>query len=382
MRNACIVLRNVRNSLCALDFSPSEAFLSGGYPFEEVRLLSENDISALNEAVSQLKKSADNLAVIAEKSFLPKVRENIAAVAGDDFSQGTLAGAGVFQEGSFSLFLLSSDKGESGAEYVKNVCVPYLNRKYNTRFDRLVLRSVGAGENLVRKLLDEAARMSGDKLTYNYKGKLGEDVVEIVYDSSVPKMLTDDVLRLLAEGLGDAVYALDDTPLEGRLVQLLKLRGKKISVAESFTGGGIGKRIVSVPGASEVYFEGVNTYDERAKIKRLGVSEYTLRTLGAVSDETAYEMAAGLLASGDCDVSVATTGLAGPKSDRTELPVGLCYIAVGLKEKVFVYRYKFEGTREDYRNRHQLCVVFGISAVEKHIKFCKKDTGVTNNHEQ
>lgn len=347
MRNACIVLRNVRNSLCALDFSPSEAFLSGGYPFEEVRLLSENDISALNEAVSQLKKSADNLAVIAEKSFLPKVRENIAAVAGDDFSQGTLAGAGVFQEGSFSLFLLSSDKGESGAEYVKNVCVPYLNRKYNTRFDRLVLRSVGAGENLVRKLLDEAARMSGDKLTYNYKGKLGEDVVEIVYDSSVPKMLTDDVLRLLAEGLGDAVYALDYTPLEGRLVQLLKLRGKKISVAESFTGGGIGKRIVSVPGASEVYFEGVNTYDERAKIKRLGVSEYTLRTVGAVSDETAYEMAAGLLASGDCDVSVATTGLAGPKSDRTELPVGLCYIAVGLKEKVFVYRYKFEGTREE-----------------------------------
>ena len=69
MRNACIVLRNVRNSLCTLDFSPSEAFLSGGYPFEEVRLLSENDISALNEAVSQLKKSADNLAVIAEKSL-------------------------------------------------------------------------------------------------------------------------------------------------------------------------------------------------------------------------------------------------------------------------------------------------------------------------
>ena len=118
-------------------------------------------------------------------------------------------------------------------------------------------------------------------------------------------------------------------------------------MAVSFTGGGIGKRIVSVPGASEVYFEGVNTYDERAKIKRLGVSEYTLRTVGAVSDETAYEMAAGLLASGDCDVSVATTGLAGPKSDRTELPVGLCYIAVGLKEKVFVYRYKFEGTREE-----------------------------------
>ena len=58
-------------------------------------------------------------------------------------------------------------------------------------------------------------------------------------------------------------------------------------------------------------------------------------------------MAAGLIASGDCDISVATTGLAGPKSDRTELPVGLAYIAIGLKEKVYVYRYRFEGTREE-----------------------------------
>lgn len=78
--------------------------------------------------------------------------------------------------------------------------------------------------------------MSGDKLAYNYIRKYDEDVVEIVYDSSVPKMLTDDVLRLLTEGLGDAIYALDDTPLEKRLVQLLKLRGRKICVAESFHG--------------------------------------------------------------------------------------------------------------------------------------------------
>ena len=189
--------------------------------------------------------------------------------------------------------------------------------------------------------------MSGDRLTYNYRRRYAEDVIEIVYDSSVPRMLTDDVLRLLAEGLGDSVYALDDTPIEKRLVQLLKLRDKKISVAESFTGGGVARRIVSVPGASEVYFEGLNTYDERAKIKRLGVSEYTLGTMGAVSDETAYEMASGLIATGDCDIAVATTGLAGPRSDRTELPVGLCYLAVGLKEKVYVYRHRFSGSRED-----------------------------------
>ena len=296
-KNVCIVLRNIKNSLSSLDYlSVTDAFLSGGYCFQEIRLLSYEEKTVFTDAVASLKKTADNLAVVADRTILFQVREWLSELFDGEFVQGTLS---------------------------------------------------GAGETTVKRLLGEAARMSGDKLAYNYIRKYDEDVVEIVYDSSVPKMLTDDVLRLLTEGLGDAIYALDDTPLEKRLVQLLKLRGRKICVAESFTGGGVSRRIVSVPGASEVYFEGLNTYDERSKIKRLGVSEYTLKTVGAVSDETAYEMAAGLIAAGDCDISVATTGLAGPKSDRTELPVGLCYIAVGLKEKVYVYRYRFEGTREE-----------------------------------
>ena len=128
---------------------------------------------------------------------------------------------------------------------------------------------------------------------------------------------------------------------------LLKLRGKKISVAESFTGGGIARRIVSVSGASEVYFEGLNTYDERSKIKRLGVSDFTLGSRGVVSDQVAYEMALGLLNTGDCDLSIATTGLAGPKSDKSGLPVGVCYIAIGTKERVTVYRYKLDGSRDE-----------------------------------
>ena len=96
-----------------------------------------------------------------------------------------------------------------------------------------------------------------------------------------------------------------------------------------------------------MYFEGLNTYNERSKIQRLGVSEFTLNTRGAVSDETAYEMATGLLNTGNCDLAIATTGLAGPKTDRSMLPVGLCYIAIGTQERVFVYRYKFDGTREE-----------------------------------
>ena len=69
--------------------------------------------------------------------------------------------------------------------------------------------------------------------------------------------------------------------------------------------------------------------------------------MGAVSEQTAYEMALGLLNTGDCDLAIATTGLAGPKSDRSELPVGLCCLAIGTKEKICVYQYRFDGTREE-----------------------------------
>ena len=135
--------------------------------------------------------------------------------------------------------------------------------------------------------------------------------------------------------------------MEQQLISLLKLRGKRLSVAESFTGGGLAKRIVSVSGASEVYFECINTYNEASKIKRLGVSTYTIGTMGAVCEQTAYEMALGLLGTGDCDIAVATTGLAGPKTDRSMLPVGLCYSAVGTKERICVYKFKFDGSREE-----------------------------------
>ena len=215
-------------------------------------------------------------------------------------------------------------------------------------------------------LLAQAMQMSGNKLTCYHTRKYDEDVIEITYDSNASKMLIDDVLRFLTEGLGDTVYALNtDSTLEEQLVALLKLRRRKISVAESFTGGGIAKRITSVSGASEVYFEGLNTYDELSKIKRLGVSEYTLQTAGAVSDQTAYEMATGLLDTGCCDIAIATTGLAGPKSDRSMLPVGLCFIAVGVKEQVLVYRYKFDGNREEITEK---AINYALYLAYKHLK--------------
>ena len=350
MKNACIVWNNGNSAFRATEYTfVLDEFRALGYPFEEIRILLGTGEEKLVETLKELKKASENLLLLTDKSALSSTSAMVASAG--VFSANSLQtnefGGGIFTDKEKSLMLLSLDSSASGSGYVKTVCGGYLRQKYGDRRAKLTIRAVGANAIHVQRLMAQAKGYSQGKMQYSHLHQCSEDVIEIFYDENTPKMMIDDVLRVFAEGLGDTVYALDDTPLNEQLVNLLKVRGKKISVAESFTGGGIAKQITAVAGASAVYFEGVNTYNELSKIKRLGVSEYTLKTVGAVSDQTAYEMASGLIATGDCDIAIATTGLAGPQSDRSMLPVGLCYIAVGTKEKVFVYRYKFDGSREE-----------------------------------
>ena len=345
MKNICVYVKTTATALCERDvMAIMDVFSSTGISFDELRFVYRINEVSFQKEVSNLKAVSDNLCVIACRKGLLSLQRWLQGIIGNQY-HGVEKGDGIYHEGKCSVYLLGAD--ENGLSYMKTIGVPFLQKKYVNRLEKMVLRSVGASEEHVERLLSSAKSISGGQLAYTHQRRYDEDVIQILYDANTPKMLADDVLRLFADGLSDSLYAVENVRLEEQLVRLLKLRGKKISVAESFTGGGVGKRIVSVSGASEVYYEGINTYSEASKKVRLGVSEYTLKTYGAVSDQTAYEMAAGLIATGNCDVSIATTGLAGPKSDRSELPVGLCFIAVGSKERVMVYRYKFDGNRED-----------------------------------
>jgi nicotinamide-nucleotide amidase len=118
-------------------------------------------------------------------------------------------------------------------------------------------------------------------------------------------------------------------------------------VAESFTGGRVVAEIIKNSGASSFVDEGVVSYSNESKKARLNVKEEDLKKHGAVSSMVAYEMAAGLLKGGRCDLAIATTGIAGPRSDDTAKPVGLNYIAVGMKDGVHTYRYLLKGSREE-----------------------------------
>ena len=117
----------------------------------------------------------------------------------------------------------------------------------------------------------------------------------------------------------------------------------------SRTGGLLAGRILNVSGASEVYMEGYITYANEAKERILGVKHETLETYGAVSKETAEEMAVGAARAAKADVALSTTGIAGPGGGTVEKPVGLIYISCFLNGEVQVRELRLHGTREENR---------------------------------
>lgn len=136
---------------------------------------------------------------------------------------------------------------------------------------------------------------------------------------------------------------------EERLVELLTKKKLIISTAESCTGGMVASEIINVAGASEVYSEGFITYSNKAKMKYLGVKKDTLDKYGAVSSQTVYEMAEGCAVNTGADITVVTSGFAGPAGGTEKMPVGLVYFACFYQGKVTVEKQIFSGDRMEVR---------------------------------
>ncbi len=137
--------------------------------------------------------------------------------------------------------------------------------------------------------------------------------------------------------------------LEENIVKELQKKGYTITTAESCTGGLLAGRILNVSGASAVYNEGHITYSNEAKQRILGVSHETLKTYGAVSRQTAAEMAKGAARVANANVGLSTTGIAGPGGGTPEKPVGLVYVACCINDNVTVEECRFDGDREQNR---------------------------------
>jgi len=143
----------------------------------------------------------------------------------------------------------------------------------------------------------------------------------------------------------------DERALAEAVLDLSRARGWTLATAESCTGGLVGARLTEVPGASDAYVGGIVAYSDDVKRAQLAVRAETLRDHGAVSVETAAEMAAGARRALAADVAVAVTGVAGPGGGTPDKPVGLVYLAVKSPDGDFTERLHLEGDRQAIREQ-------------------------------
>ncbi len=141
-----------------------------------------------------------------------------------------------------------------------------------------------------------------------------------------------------------------------KIIKELIKNNTTLSVAESCTGGWLSKIITEISGASAIYKGGICSYSNEIKTKLLGVAEETLSLYGAVSEQTAKQMAQGVRLALNTDIGVGITGIAGPSSDNTQKPVGLIYIAVSNGNKTVVKELKNTFT-ENIRTNNRLSAV-------------------------
>ena len=147
-----------------------------------------------------------------------------------------------------------------------------------------------------------------------------------------------------------------EEPLESQVGALLRQRKLKLALAESCTGGLTSHLITNVPGSSDYFLGGVAAYAYEAKEKLLNVHRETLMQHGAVSRETALEMARGARLALGADISASVTGIAGPGGGTPQKPVGLVWIGLSDSQGEWAYRYVFEGTRIENKTQaaHQV----------------------------
>lgn len=137
--------------------------------------------------------------------------------------------------------------------------------------------------------------------------------------------------------------------LEEQVIKRLSELKLSVTTAESCTGGLIAARLVNVPGASQVFGRGFVTYANEAKEEELGVKHETLEQYGAVSRQTAEQMAEGAAAHARTDVAIAVTGLAGPDGGTPKKPIGLVYVGIFYRDEVYWQEYHFKGSRSEIR---------------------------------
>ena len=231
--------------------------------------------------------------------------------------------------------------------------IQYLNKKQQEGIYSHMVKVCGIGESraetMVADLMD--AQTNPTLAPYAKTGEVHFRVTARACSEEEAEKLMQPIIEEMKKRFGDAVYTTEEeVTLEESVIRLLEEKKMTVTTAESCTGGKLSGRLLNVSGASNVYNEGYITYANASKEKILGVKHETLETYGAVSEQTAAEMALGAAKAAGADAALSVTGIAGPGGGTAEKPVGLVYIGCAVNGEVTVREYRFTGNREKNRD--------------------------------
>lgn len=270
---------------------------------------------------------------------------------------GTAPGV-IINENKKILIILPGPPREMKAMFNEYV-VDYLKGLTEDVLKSKVLRLFGISESVMAKKVEYLMNNNSNPTIAPY-AKESDTILRITAKASSEEECTEIIKPIEKEIkniLGEYIYGEDEDSLESVVSKLMINKKLSIGVAESCTGGMISSTLISYPGISEVFNEGVVTYSNEAKIRRLGVKEETLDKFGAVSFEVAKEMCEGIAKTSKSNIGVSTTGIAGPSGGTEEKPVGLVYIGVTINNKTIVEKHIFRGNRERIRKRATLTAI-------------------------
>lgn len=233
--------------------------------------------------------------------------------------------------------------------------VPFLVNRFllNKVIRSRVLHCIGIGEATLEEEIKELLKQQ-ENPTIALLVRDGEVHVRITACSSdmdTADELLDTVEHKLRLKLGDYIYGVNDDTLAKVVGDLLIASNYTVACAESCTGGMISSYLTDVPGSSRYFMQGIVSYSNEAKVRQLGVNNATIEQCGAVSEETAREMAAGIRKIAATDFAIATTGIAGPGGATEDKPVGLVFIGLATPEMLTVQQFQFRGERDFIRKR-------------------------------
>ncbi|MBO5927358.1 MAG: nicotinamide-nucleotide amidohydrolase family protein [Clostridia bacterium] len=378
MKTSLIAFKKIEEELDSGLFKGLSFALSDVLDLDTISILNFNDELAFSRRIEEAETYAENLIILAPDFAENKVKTAIAEKLGLELVVNENAlnllrekkGNNLLEEDGllpFGATLIPNFLGETQGYMIENMgftllvlpeklnellaavdnyVIPYFKLKTGLKTEKWQFKFFGETKELNNSLLS-LQKNFGEVFNYYYQVIGCDHSVSIIFLDGTDKAEVQNIKRQITLALKEGLYADYLTTLSERLFDLLRLRKLKLSVAESFTGGRIVSSLIENSGISEYLMEGAVTYSNLSKVKRLGVREEDIIKLGAVSSKVAYEMAAGLLTGGNCDMAIATTGIAGPKSEDTVKPVGLAFIAVGDKKGVHVYKYNFTGDREE-----------------------------------